>query len=354
MRCLTVALGAALTVVSLPRYSNGWFLRGAEGPTAPVVADPSPAAVFLKGPGLGLGLGLGISFLQEQSDNSAAPAGAPAPAAPYGPEAPSAPEPILAATPGPTTPNPDPWYYNLTFPIGPHPRTVNEIKAVKTSRGANDEAQHALNYAKYLDEKLQRAVREHARVIKPFTDPPPVNFSDWWPHARSLDPRWVAPPMAHDIARVMRNELQWASLNVSRQLPPIVRGNILRATMRMIDRMKANTQGPTTLPPTTTTTTTTEPPPPPPPEPPAAAPAPGPAPGPSGPSGPSGPAGAPGGAMMYVMGVDGQYYMVPMSPGMTTTAGPTTPGFTTTPRYVMGADGLFYLAPADGVNGPTF
>lgn len=249
---------------------------------------------------------------------------------------------VMAATPEPTTPNPDPWFSNYSVPLGPHARTITEVNAVSKSAKAHKEAEHALGYAKYLDAKMQKALREQARAIKPFTDPPPVSFPEWWPHARPFDGRWVAPPMASDITRMMRTELHFAAVNVSREVPAVVHKSIIDATWNMIWKLRNQTLPPTTLM-TTTTTTTTEPPPPPPPEPPAAAPAPAaPAPGPAGPAAPAPPEAVEEECTMYVMGVDNNYYALPC------TTGAPTPMFTTTPNYMKAADGSLFLPPVTG------
>merc|ERR1719375_1206531 len=47
----------------------------------------------------------------------------------------------------------------------------------------------------------------------------------------------------------------------------------------------------------------------------------------------------------YIKGPDGQYYAIDLDDLHTTTGGPTTPIFTTTPAMIMGANGRMYAMP---------
>jgi len=142
----------------------------------------------------------------------------------------------------------------------------------------------------------------------------------------------------------MKEGLAEATYEVASEVPHMVHDAIMRSTREMVQRMRLKPLPETNPPPITTTW---EPPP-------AFAPpaAPGVAPAMLSPPAAPGAPGAPGAdpvpqtlGVGYIKGPDGQYYAIDLDDLHTTTGGPTTPIFTTTPAMIMGANGRMYAMP---------
>jgi len=276
----------------------------------------------------------------------AAPMYAPG-AAPFAPGAPG--WVLTAATPDPGTPSPDPWMNNVSLPLGAHPASVGQRNTMNNVNTANYRADHVVDFAKDVDLRLRKGTEEHLKRIQPFNVSGERNWTEFWPHQRPFDTVWVVPPMQRDIISWTNRNLAHAVMNVSQEVPHMVHEAIMRHTREMVQRMREKPLEPTRPPPATTTWAPPD----------AIAPpdAPGAAPAVAIPAAPEAPAGAPEGAGAptadsygYMLGPDGEYYKIPLCAGgacdwETTTMGPTTPVFTTTPSMVKGANGRMYIAP---------
>lgn len=274
------------------------------------------------------------------------PFAAPPSAAFWAPAAPApASAPLAAATPEPTTPNPDPWWRNTSIVFGEHPKSVKLRNTLVNATVAEYRGNHILDFAKELDSRLRNATAAHLKVVSPAPDiAHHDNWTEYWTAVRPLDPQWIAPPMVHEISKYMEAGLTNATFEVASEVPRMVHDAIMRHTKEMVERMRFKPMPATNPPPVTTTWA-----PPPavaPPAPPSAAPAMA--------SPPAAP-GAPGAPMEdpeprtlgmgYIKGPDGKYYSINLDVLRTSTQGPMTPAFTTTPAMIMGANGRMYAAP---------
>lgn len=264
--------------------------------------------------------------------------------------APAAPAsaPLAAATPDPTTPDPDPWWRNTSVVFGEHPSSVNQHKTLQNAIVAQARGQHILDHAKDVDSRLRNATAAHAKVISPAPDivQPHDNWTEYWKAERPIDPQWVAPPMVHEISKYMEAGLANATYEVASEVPHMVHSAIMRHMRDMVQRMRFKPMPATNPPPVTTTWA----------PPPAVAPPAAPMAAPAMASPPAAP-GAPGAPMDvddpeprtlgvgYIKGPDGKYYSINLDVLRTTTGGPTTPIFTTTPAMIMGANGRMYAMP---------
>lgn len=255
---------------------------------------------------------------------------------------------LVAVTPDPTTPVPDPMHHNVSFAFGPHPSSADQRVTMDNANIGYDRANYVLDFAKDIDHRLRKGTKEHARVMTPWNATEPGNWTEFWPHQRPFDTVWVVPPMQRDIISWTERNLKHAVMNVSVGVPKMVHEAIIRHTKDMVQRMREKPLDPTRPPPPTTTWA-----PPPaiaPPAPPSAAPAVAIPAAPATPAGPAAPAQPEPDGYGYLMGPDGEYYKVPLCEGGgcswdTTTGGPTTPVFTTTPAMVKGSDGRMYVMP---------
>lgn len=265
---------------------------------------------------------------------------APAPAAP-------AFAPLAAATPKPTTPDPDPFLRNTSIVLGYHPSSVNQRSTMENSITAQSRGLHVLGFAKDVDGRLQNATIGHLKAMSPVPDivQPHDNWTEYWTAKRPIDPQWIAPPMTQKINEWMREGLTNATYEVASEVPQMVHDAIMRHTREMVQRMRFKPFPATNPPPVTTTWA----------PPPAVAPpaAPSAAPAVASPPAAPGAPGAPGEedpeprtlGMGYIKGPDGKYYTINLDMMRTTSGGPTTPIFTTTPAQIMGPDGRMYAMP---------
>jgi len=237
---------------------------------------------------------------------------------------------------------------NVSFPFGPHPSSGVLYHTLQHVHTATERGNAVLDFAKDVDTRLRAATAVHARVMMPYTTPPVRNWTEFWPHQRPFSDVWVVPPMQRDIISWTSRNLAHAVGNVSLGVPKMVKDAIMRHTKDMVQRMREKPLGPTRPPPVTTTWA-----PPPaiaPPAPPSAAPAVASPAAPAAPAAPGAPEPPEVTGFGYMMGPDGEYYRIPLCDGAgcgvdTTTMGPTTPVFKTTPAMIQGPDGRMYAMP---------
>jgi hypothetical protein len=238
---------------------------------------------------------------------------------------------------------------NTSIVLGEHPSSVTLNKTLHTAIQAGQYGNMILDFAKDVDGKLRNGTKAHLKRISPSPEPvqPHDNWTAYWMSERPVDPQWLAPPITQKITEWMGHALHQATYEIAAEVPSMVHDDIMHATREMVQRMREKPLPPTRHPPQETTTWA----PPPaiaPPAAPRAAPAvasPPAAPGAPGAPGEGSEAG-PSLGVGYIKGPDGQYYAIDLDKlAKSTTYGPTTPIFTTTPRMIMGANGRMYAAP---------
>jgi hypothetical protein len=325
-RCL-LAIGLALRPAFT--FKNGFLTR------KPSIASPSLIQRYLTG--------------HERGGRRVSPLVPPAGAAPmYAPGAAPEAGPLVAATPDPTTPDPDPMKHNVSFAFGPHPSSGGQRLTMDNNAIASERGNYVLHYVKDVDTRLRAGTNEHLRVITPSSVIEPRNWTEFWPHQRPFDEVWVVPPMQRDIISWTNRNLAHAVANVSEGVGHMVHEAILRHTRDMVQRMREKPLDPTRPPPPTTTWA-----PPPaiaPPAAPRAAPAVAIPAAPAAPAAPGPPEGHEIDGFGYMLGPDGEYYKIPLCGGEgcpmdTTTMGPTTPAISTTLPMIQGSNGRMYVMP---------